>query len=236
MKFNFIAGNYKAKSQYKNHFDKNDTLAVKGIAILLLLFHHLFLIKERLNDNGIYIPDSEYKSLVFYIHSARICVWIFVFLSAYGLTKKFAKTDNSLGFLRHFYFSSWWSLMSKWLIAYSLMAMIYKIWGGNLWQYYKYSKKNIVLDLIEWNDFFGVDRFFGSWYLCFAQILILIIPVLFTIGKRYGLFSILMIYVLIQFIPNGIVSTGGGDYLMYIPTAMAGVVFAQFLYLDKYVA
>ncbi len=34
--------------QIKKNFDKNDTLVVKGIAILLMLFYHLFESRELL--------------------------------------------------------------------------------------------------------------------------------------------------------------------------------------------
>ena len=219
----------------KKKFDKNDTNVTKGIAILLLLFHHLFLVYERLENNGLEITEEQFNGLYFYIISARICVWVFVFLSSYGLAQKYKCTDKEARSLSKFYLSSWWSLMKKWFIAYLLMVLIYVIQGGNLWEYYRCSKKNILLDIVEWNDFFGVDRFFGSWYICFAQILVLFIPIFVSIVEKYSIFSILILYVIMQFIPNGINSTGGGDYLVYVPTVFAGIAFSINGYLDKWV-
>ena len=69
-------------------FDKSKTLIIKGLAILMLLFHHLFLVKERLDVNGVDFSQETYAHMYKYVVQARICVWIFVFLSAYGMAKQ----------------------------------------------------------------------------------------------------------------------------------------------------
>lgn len=59
----------------KSKFDKDRTIMIKGAAILLLLFHHLFLVKERLLANGVHIPDNVYEKMVdcITIHDDSIC-------------------------------------------------------------------------------------------------------------------------------------------------------------------
>ena len=50
---------------------KEDTKFLKGIAIILLLYHH----------------DPFYSDYGFFLQSgARVCVWLFIFISAYGFT------------------------------------------------------------------------------------------------------------------------------------------------------
>ena len=60
-----------------------DSNVLKGIAILIMLWHHLFL-------------RPEYNDIVIHGHSiaqeiaimCKVCVAIFVFVSGYGLTEK----------------------------------------------------------------------------------------------------------------------------------------------------
>lgn len=70
-------------------FSKNDTARVKGIAILMLLFHHLFYNPKLIEQREIvfhFVPQEKITAVAI---GARICVWIFVFLSAYGLASQY---------------------------------------------------------------------------------------------------------------------------------------------------
>ena len=79
-------------------FDKFQSLKAKGIAICLLLFHHLFYSADRIAANGVVFRFLEQEQVMSLATGARICVWIFAFLSAYGLTKQYLKVDEmSLG-------------------------------------------------------------------------------------------------------------------------------------------
>ena len=73
-----------------------DTNILKGIALLLLLLHHLFYTKTGLYDDIIINKD------LYLINElgrfGKLCVTIFVFLSGYGLTKQTIKNPiQSLG-------------------------------------------------------------------------------------------------------------------------------------------
>jgi peptidoglycan/LPS O-acetylase OafA/YrhL len=58
----------------------NDSLLLKGIAICLMLWHHLF------------YQNPEYGALVFQTAQfAKVCVSLFLFVSAYGLTVQYGK-------------------------------------------------------------------------------------------------------------------------------------------------
>ena len=77
----------------KDYFDIRQTNIAKGVAILLLLWHHLFF-----NDLNIY----ERFSSVFLFHGipieckfadfCNVCVSMFVFLSGYGISKSWNKS------------------------------------------------------------------------------------------------------------------------------------------------
>ena len=67
-------------------FSKDDTLCMKGIAILILFFHHNYLGPDLAGSNS---PISFYpfsQSQIMYIAKLlKICVGMFVFLTGYGM-------------------------------------------------------------------------------------------------------------------------------------------------------
>lgn len=97
----------------KENFSKKDTNIIKGIAILFLMFHHCFLSGDRYrNLQVVFSPFSE--SIVNYIAAfLKICVPIFVFLTAYGITISLKKQyqlsklkyDNISEYVKHRFFN-----------------------------------------------------------------------------------------------------------------------------------
>lgn len=71
------------KTNYRMKLSIQDSNVLKGVAILIMLWHHLFL-------------RPEYNDIVIHGHSiaqeiaimCKVCVAIFVFVSGYGLTEK----------------------------------------------------------------------------------------------------------------------------------------------------
>lgn len=62
---------------------KSHTTSIKGIAILLMLWHHLFLSTV---EYGVWA--NSFSSI------AKLCVALFLFVSGYGLTKQYAKLEK----------------------------------------------------------------------------------------------------------------------------------------------
>ena len=85
--------------------NKNMTLYLKGIAILLMLFHHLFAFPERMPDALFFdISWIEQKIAEF----GKICVYMFLFLSGYGFSKsKYPNYRKILNKLWRFYLLFW---------------------------------------------------------------------------------------------------------------------------------
>ena len=69
--------------------DQRESTKVKGLAVLLLLFHHLFYSATRMEENQMVfylLPEQVVQNAAL---AARVCVWMFAFLSAFGLTRKY---------------------------------------------------------------------------------------------------------------------------------------------------
>ena len=66
---------------------KQQTVKIKGIAVLMLLFHHLFLNSERA-DMCSYITGRVGEQILIQVALlGKICVPIFLILSGYGINE-----------------------------------------------------------------------------------------------------------------------------------------------------
>ncbi len=207
-------------------FSKNETLKAKGIAILLLLFHHLFYDSERIEQSGVQFLIFQQDIVQQIAVAARICVWIFVFLSAYGLTYQYVnrKEDSKIQFL----IKRWFLLMKTYWPIYILIFLLYSCIVGNVANRYQHGTANLILDILGISDFFGQPMLLGVWwYMCFAQVLILSIPLVNLICEKLGWSSYLLMFCILQYLPDGIKSSNGGRYSNYFLVVILAVLCAR---------
>ena len=69
------------ESKTQDLFDIWKSNCLKGVAVIILLFHHCFLSPKRYTGHELKMQNKPERNL-------KICVALFVFVSAYGLTKK----------------------------------------------------------------------------------------------------------------------------------------------------
>lgn len=213
-------------------FSKHETAKVKGIAILLLLFHHMFYNVERVQNSGMQFVFLEPDIIQPIAVSARICVWLFIFVSAYGLTYQYTnrKEENALSFI----IKRWIALMKTYWIVYVIVFVMYWIVKGNVIELYENSPIRIVLDFMGWSDFFGSKMILGVWwYMCFAQILIAFIPFVCCFCEKLGWSSCIVVFVALQYLPDGIKSANGGRYSNYFLVVTVAVLCVQNKIFDK---
>lgn len=73
----------------KWQFSRQDTKALKGVAILLMLMHHLLAFPDRLPIKYQYaVSAAALKQLTTVGSFGKICVYIFMFLGGLGLAKQ----------------------------------------------------------------------------------------------------------------------------------------------------
>ncbi|WP_434309614.1 acyltransferase family protein [Hominifimenecus sp. rT4P-3] len=205
-------------------FTKNDTLLVKGVAIILLLFHHLFLTEDLVIAYDLKFMLLSGSMIQILAIMARICVWIFVFLSAYGLTIQYEswKKGNV-----HFVIDKWLSLISSFWLPFMFVFISYGILVQDPMSLY-INIPNAVFDFLGISDFFHTPTLTGSWwYMCFAQVLILLIPFCYYICKKWGWYTYLIIFLSLQYLSGGLLSSYGGLYSQYYLTIVLGVLCAQ---------
>lgn len=96
------------------YFTKKESNVIKGIAIILMLMHHLWRFPDRLYYSGITDNFTIFgQSISLYLGDfGKICVSLFFFISGYGLYTSHTKNhlillQKSKTFIWHFgkYFS-----------------------------------------------------------------------------------------------------------------------------------
>ena len=97
-----------------NIFSKQHTNIFKGIATLMLLFHHLFYKIERFED--CFVWNEKWMSFLnFNALTCKVCVALFLFLSGYGLVKS-ANSSNKAVTLKFSVLHIVKILLALWLI------------------------------------------------------------------------------------------------------------------------
>jgi len=191
-------------------FRKEDTLKTKALAVILLLFHHLYYIDNYINTYNIRIPFFlELGQLLRAGMDARVCVWIFAFLSAYGVTTKLYQKVGIESTARTI-FRQWWSLMKPYWFVYAVCSLLF---AESIYKFHNRDLANIIVDFFGCTELFGLKSWMGSWwYMCFAQVLLFVLPLLISLVEKTGIFSIPLCYLLINYVSPGIRSEAGGYY------------------------
>ena len=81
----------------QDEFSTNDTKALKGLGIILMLIHHLWAFPKRLAGGELkHFLNVDGVSLISYIGKfGQICVPLFFFLGGYGISGAMKVQKNS---------------------------------------------------------------------------------------------------------------------------------------------
>lgn len=195
-----------------------------------MLFHHLFYSMDRVSANGVDISMISLATLSQIATGARVCVWIFAFLSAYGLTVQYKEmVDHEGRAIKVFVKRYWLRLMRPYCFVWFLSYFLSFFFFRNPVELYQKNIVYMALDFLGLADFFKTPTMLGAWwYICFAQIVILLIPVIAEAGKKLGIILMPLAFVLIQYLPDGISSPYGGRYKSYFIVVVLGSLCAEY--------
>lgn len=204
-------------------FTQRHTHIAKGAAILLLLYYHIFAAYNDLHFNLAQI--------------AHCCVWIFVFLSGYGLTVSYGKSRQKSTSPLSWILKHIWSLEAFFWPHFLIGVALLYLWVGRglMSQYGKVWR--IILDFFCLSDIFGQTHILSVWwYMGLAILIVLAVPLLVKVTDKIGYFIIPAVYALILLVPDLIVKDElTGPYQGYYLAAVLGVVAARKGLLNKYV-
>ena len=176
---------------YKLNLSLKDTNALKGIALLLLLLHHLFYIQRGLwNDIHLYNGHYLVNELGIF---GKLCVAIFVFLSGYGLTIQANKSHKiQLGefYKRRFskLYLNYWFI---WLIFVPIGILFFQrtfdsVYINHIWE-------KLFIDIAGLSFACGFYGYNATWwfYSCII-ILYLLFPFLYRLLGKYNFILIML--------------------------------------------
>lgn len=200
----------------KTGLSKDDSAALKGIAICLLLFHHLFYSnKTRASEDLICLLLNKGQLGMIAIF-AKICVPVFVFVTAYGLSVKYSTTDElSASGIGKVTAKRLRSLMIPFWYVFVLAQLACNISGTRSYgEIYGSGLKSVIYFI---TDALGLASFFSApslndtwWYMSVALLLPLAVPLLCMIERRAGWVALPVLYL----VSKGMEYRGFTKYLL----------------------
>lgn len=184
----------------KREFTKEDTLVVKGLAILCLLFYHLFEHYERVTMMGVDYRPFSIDTFLLISGFGNICVAVFAFLSAYGITKGIMSMDlkgesgNSIKSLYKKACGRYIKLTANFVVMFAGVNILWftkfnysKLYGTG-WQAMLYG----FLDATGLAGMFKTPTINETWwYMELAVLIIFVVPIIFAVAKRMGNYAII---------------------------------------------
>lgn len=188
-------------------FTKEHTRIVKGIAVLMLLFHHLF--NDYPEYEGHYVNYWPFTGdqVTNIALACRVCVAVFVFITGYGLAASYAKTfsggrKETPRELTKFSLTRWWNLMTRYWFVVVLAWVSGQFLGRRPWDVYGPGFLSTFTRAVL--DFLGISESFQSgwfnptwWYMSLAVLMIFLAPLVLYAARRVGSLPILVVFWLV---------------------------------------
>lgn len=218
-----------------NGFTIKKAQAVKGIAVFLLLIHHLFINPADWNGYAVRFFVLSTDQMTKIAVGAKVCVAMFVFLTAYGMALKYkneAKTGMDLVkiSLKKYVF-----LLISFIFVFLLTQIAWLVLnkGTNL-HFYGNGISAIGLFML---DGLGISFFLGGnvlngvwWYMSLLFCVLCILPIVWKVKDCLGVLIVPAAFLLPA-------AFGLNGYIMpYLPTIALGVFAADASLIDKFAA
>ena len=174
----------------ERQFTKKDSMIAKGLAVLLLLFYHLFYEEHVITGLQVNHAPVPKEILLMTAGFGNICVAVFVMITAYGIAKSILNVpEMSLAAAYEQAVVRFLKLMGGFAILYISVILI---WFGKfeLSSLYGKGKQGLVLMLC---DGLGLASTLDTptlnetwWYMALAYAFIFLVPVLTFCVKKVG--------------------------------------------------
>ena len=144
-------------------FDKYNSQAIKGIAIVMMLFHHMYLSQDRFEGLNVVFTPFSADRIMYLCRTFKICVPIYAFISGYGLYLSYRKNNSTPG--------KWTAkrlikTMGGFWIIWGLSVVILQLYNGYAVTRY-FGNGNIAKGVGAMVlDFFGLAKLFGTACRC----------------------------------------------------------------------
>jgi len=199
---------------------KSDTAGIKGIAILFMLWHHLFLHSTE------YGALTQSLAVVF-----KVCVALFLFVSGYGLTKQYGGLEKrNVRTTIRFWLRRFINFFLPFWFCFVLVVVIGNLCGYTFHDAYPATRNTLKCVLLDFFGQMGYDSYLGPWW--FNKMIIqlyLAFPFLYMmLINRYtaivGLIAIVLVQLFANRIPGNLFFIVEGG----LPSFCLGMMAARF--------
>jgi len=220
-------------------FTKEHTMQMKGIAIIILLFHHCFLNAQRwatvpyeklaTTKGWGYYPISfapfSSHAIQDLASFSKICVAMFVFMTGYGMWVSY-ESQKKKTTMSNYIKKRMVTLMTGFLIIF-VVTEILAIPTGRFIEVYGHDFRSVVYMII---DALGLAKLLGTplfcltwWYMSLAIVLIMIFPFVHSIMEKYQW----VVVVASIIVPRACGFGQSTDLFRYLLAYTLGMYFAQ---------
>lgn len=224
--------NKSAQPTSSGAFTKEHSFALKGIAILMMMWHHCFLAGRFEQYTVDFWPLAQGQA-VNIANFCKMCVSLFVFISGYGLYLTWKKAEkrnvsaNRWAYERLVRTLSgyWFVVVLSWVACTFLDNRPYQVYG---------FEKSPLLGL--WNmlmEFLGLTNLTGGqllsedwWYMSAAVVFILLLPLLCKGFEHIGCLCTLSIILILPRLSMGF--PGWVHFYAFLPIFCLGMIFARY--------
>ena len=204
-------------------YTKKDSNQLKGIAIGLVLAHHLFLKRSVLTEFGTTSLLFDIDTLHKLANYSKVSVALFVFVTAYAYMVNTKGRQMSLKETEATSLKRWISFMIPFWLVFVIMQLICNISGvrsycdvyGNV---ALKSSVNFIIDGLGLANCFDTPTLNPTWwYMSLAILLAFAMPVIGKASERFGIPLLIAAVMIIKFYKIG-------NYWTYIAVAILAVV------------
>ena len=220
-------------------FTKEHTMQMKGIAIIILLFHHCFLNTQRwatvpyeklaTTKGWGYYPISfapfSSHTIQYLASFSKICVAMFVFMTGYGMWVSY-ESQKKKTTMSNYIKKRMVTLMTGFLIIF-VVTEILAIPTGRFIEVYGHDFCSVVYMII---DALGLAKLLGTplfcltwWYMSLAIVLIMIFPFVHSIMEKYQWIVVVASII----VPRACGFGQSTDLFRYLLAYTLGMYFAQ---------
>ena len=189
-------------------FDTRNSTCLKGIAIVMMLYHHCFLATSRYEGQTLsfFLPEH----MLNYISSSfKICVCFFAFISAYGICKKMISySDSDLSIpdqVKQITISRLIKLLGGFIFVFLLVMLFACFYDPERFTqvYGAHRSKALLyfgLDMLGLADMLQTPTYLGTyWYYSLAIALVVMTPFLYLLQKKIGSIGLVFLSLFLTF-------------------------------------
>lgn len=177
--------------------EKKHTQYLYGCAILMMQFHHLFSVPERLNGNAIETYSNEYSLFIGFAWSCKLCVAIFAFLSGYGMMKSSYIYKKKIKEANYSIIDGYKVSLKRYLRfmkKYWLVFLVFYLFGLSINKVKLMSIEQMIRCLLGLSDYINREWWYVKQYIIFLLFFPILEFMLFNIKtKKIGRFFLCII-------------------------------------------